>query len=571
MQRDSLWRSVLTCAAIMLAAVPLLAGDVGKAIGLYDPFGWLDPFDVLGLLALTAIAVKIHRGRLADVRAAQKLQISDGRYHNLFDQTRDLIAVFDSEGRLCDLNAAAERTLGYSRADLLGAPLGVLTPPELVEDAVTRVRQRLDGSQPSGLYRTVLVAKDGTRVPVETSSQPLGGPEAPDGLLVTARDLRDRVAAEQEMAQLEEQFRQAQKMEAVGRLAGGVAHDFNNLLTVIGGYAGIALHKLEGGTGSAELAGVIDAADKAAALTAQLLAFSRRQVLDPQTFDLGRMMQDLTGMLRRMIPSTIEIVTACPAQPVLVRADRGKLEQVVMNLAVNARDALPGGGTITIEVAAENAAALLRVADDGVGMDPATLQQIFEPFFSTKGMEGTGLGLAMAHGIVAQSGGLIGVESSPGEGTTFTVSLPLADADVSADETVVPVSSPSQASGGETILLVDDDAAVRTVVAAMLNQHGYRLLTAAGGEQALALAQAEPGTIDLLLTDLVMPGMNGRETAEAVRASQPQEKVLFMSGYTDDTVVRHGGYEPGIAFIQKPFSSDELNAVLTGLLDTVAA
>jgi len=355
-------------------------------------------------------------------------------------------------------------------------------------------------------------------------------------------------------------------MEVVGRLAGGVAHDFNNLLLAIRGYAELArLAAAEGTDNTAEIDEIMTAAGRAGDLTAQLLAFSRRQVLNPVLLDLGAVVTEMVSMLRRLIHGNVELVTQLPEGPALVRADRAQMEQVIANLTVNASDAMPDGGTLTIEIgpSLDGQTLLLSVRDTGTGMDAATASQMFEPFFTTKGAGGTGLGLSMVHGIVNQSGGSIAVESTPGEGTTLSIELPLADAEELPEQTA---SAPAE-GGAETILLVEDDPLVQKVVALMLERHGYRVVAASSGEEAVSLAHADPNSVDLILTDLVMPGINGRATAEALREDQPLARVLYMSGYTDDVVIRVGGFEPGVAFIQKPFSGEDLALRVRELLN----
>ena len=374
---------------------------------------------------------------------------------------------------------------------------------------------------------------------------------------------------------LEEQLRQAQKMEAVGRLAGGVAHDFNNLLGVILGYAELLLRRSDTNEAQrAKLTEIVKASDRATSLTRQLLAFSRKQVLEPTSLDLNALLSDVGKMIARLIGEDIRIVVL-PAEDLgPVVADRGQLEQVVMNLAVNARDAMPQGGTLTFEtrnVELDDAAApagapigsyvMLAVRDTGAGMDPLILSHIFEPFFTTKGQgKGTGLGLATVYGIVTQSGGHIRVESEPGKGTTFRVYLPR------VDEAVLPSPTPAvrdtEHGSGTMILLVEDDDALRALARELLEANGYQLLVAADAEEALAVAAAHGGAIDVLLTDVVMPGMDGRALADRLLALRPQMKVLFMSGYTDDAVSHRGVLDPGTRLLRKPFTEKALTEKL---------
>ncbi len=412
-----------------------------------------------------------------------------------------------------------------------------------------------------------------TLVPVSDGG---GGVSRVDGI---SRDVT-------EQRRLEQQFHQAQKMEAVGRLAGGVAHDFNNLLTVINSYSEFLLEDLDpadprrGDVDEIRKAGV-----SAAALTRQLLAFSRQQVLEPQILDLNDVVTKAESLLKRMIGEDIQVVTVLAPQLGTVRADPGQLEQVIMNLAVNARDAMPDAGRLTIETAnvemdeaylRHHAAGrpgryvLLAVSDTGVGMDETTKAQIFEPFFTTKEAgKGTGLGLATVYGVIKQSGGFIWVYSEPGHGTTFKIYLPR------VDEPVQGVAAPEVATeslrGVETVLVVEDVAAVRAVARHTLERQGYTVLEASDGAAALRLAAEHPGPIHLVVTDVVMPGMSGRQFAEQLAAARPSLKVLYTSGYTDDAIVRHGVLQAGVKFLQKPFTPDALARKVREVLDAPPA
>ena len=376
-----------------------------------------------------------------------------------------------------------------------------------------------------------------------------------------------------EQRRLQTQLVQSQKMEAVGRLAGGIAHDFNNLLTVITTSCELLLEDLAPADPKREdVEQVRQAADGAAALTRQLLAFSRQQVLTPQIVDLGDVVAGVEKMLRRVIGEDIDLVTVLGSDAGAVRADVGQLEQVLMNLAVNARDAMPTGGKLTIETAnvehdpdyarEQEAAAvsrfvMLAVSDTGIGMDEATKAKIFEPFFTTKELgKGTGLGLATVYGIVRQSGGFIWVYSEPGLGTTFKIYLPQVDAGAAAG--AAKAAPGTSRRGTETVLLVEDAAAVRAVTHQALARQGYTVLDAPNGAEALRIAASHPGPIHLLLTDVVMPGLSGRQLADQLARLRPDTKVLYTSGYTDDAVVRHGVLESGIAYLQKPFTVDGL-------------
>jgi PAS domain S-box-containing protein len=397
----------------------------------------------------------------------------------------------------------------------------------------------------------------------------------PTRLLGVALDVTDRRLAQEQRSQLEDQLRQAQKMEAVGQLAGGVAHDFNNLLLALRGYGELALRAMAlGEDAREEVEQMLRASDRAAALTKQLLAFSRRQVLQPQVVDLNFVVSELEKLLARLIGEDVDVESVSADGPTCVHADRGQLEQVITNLALNARDAMPNGGRLTIEVSTRTIDdrhrlplepgryAVLAVSDTGEGMDAETAALVFEPFFTTKEL-GTGLGLSTVHGIVKQSGGHVWVYSEPGGGTTFKIYLPLVE---EAPNSEVAEGPPVHDGNGETILLVEDDAEVRTFVSRMLLDSGYSVFAASNGDQALLLAR-ERQRIDLLLTDVVMPGASGRETAQRLRELQPDAAVLYMSGYTDDAVLRRGVLEQDTAFLQKPFGSADLARKVRQVLD----
>ncbi|MEW5817515.1 MAG: ATP-binding protein, partial [Spirochaetota bacterium] len=402
------------------------------------------------------------------------------------------------------------------------------------------------------------------------------------GAIANAQLYTEHIQAEKERAILEAQLRQSQKMEAIGQLAGGVAHDFNNLLTIIKGYSELSMMELKE---EDPLKGNIDeiqnAADKAAGLTRQLLAFSRRQVLEAKVVDLNAVLTDLDKMLRRMIREDVELVTHLTEDLGSVKVDPGQIEQVVMNLAINARDAMVSGGKLTIETA--NAAldeeyarrhvavipgryVMLSVSDTGVGMTPEVKERIFEPFFTTKEKgKGTGLGLSTVYGIVKQSGGNIWVYSELGRGTTFKIYLPRVDEPVEEiGKKAVPEELPA---GNETILIVEDNEEVRKLAVRILEKQGYKLLIATQGNEALLLGEKHGKPIHLMLTDVVMPGMDGRELANRLKVHHPETRVLYMSGYTDDTIAHRGILEKGMNYIQKPFTVELLLRKVREVLD----
>jgi two-component system, cell cycle sensor histidine kinase and response regulator CckA len=395
-------------------------------------------------------------------------------------------------------------------------------------------------------------------------------------LEMIAEDVTDRRA-------LEEQFRQAQKMEAVGRLAGGVAHDFNNLLMVISGYTEVLLEEFRADDPlQGKVQAIQQAADRATTLTRQLLAFSRKQFLELKVVDVNAIVSDMERLLRPLIGETIELTTRLTSGVGQTRADAGQLEQVIMNLVVNSRDAMPRGGKITIQTSeatfeahasrehglvAPGSYIVLTVSDTGLGMDAETQSRIFEPFFTTKEKgKGTGLGLSTVYGIVKQSGGYIFADSGVGRGTRFRIYLPRVDDP--AESAGTPHTAQVPGGGSETVLLVEDEESVRQLVRDTLQARGYKVLEAENGEVGVQVAESHAGTIDMIITDVVMPGMSGRELARRVTEARPETKVLYLSGYTEEAIAHEGVLDPGTAFLQKPFTlqllSRKVREVLRG-------
>ena len=501
------------------------------------------------------------------------LRTSEARYRELFENATDLIATVDLESRLTAVNAAFVRTLGYSREELLGRPLRELVPPEW-HDRLDDARTRKFGEEMSGTtYEHELVAKDGRRIQVEVASRVIEEDGRPVGVEAICRDITER-------RHLEDQLRQAQRLEAIGRLAGGIAHDFNNLLTVISGYADALLEDADASS-EPDLQEIAAASERATILTRQLLAFSRRQVLQPRIVDLNGIIEGITPMLTRLIGEDVDLITSLDPALAPVMADPSQIEQVLVNLVINARDAMPEGGKLTIETsnadldedyvaerpdARLGAHASLAVSDNGIGMDGDTLARVFDPFFTTKAVgSGTGLGLSTVYGIVKQSGGNTWVYSEPGRGSTFRVYLPAEE-----ETTIAKHPEPTEIvapTGTETILIVEDEEAVRILAARMLRARGYTVHATASTADAIRVAEAEGTRIDLLLTDLVMPETSGRELAEEMMARIPTIRVLFMSGYADEAVIRHGNLETGSAFLEKPFSGRDLAHKVRETLD----
>jgi PAS domain S-box-containing protein len=488
------------------------------------------------------------------------------------------IVAVDAEERVTLWNPAAERLFGWSAAEVLGRPLPLSEPFDSEEYQPVRDRVR-SGQTVTGL-ETRRERKDGSRVDVLLSCAPFRDAQA---------DLSGAIALYQDLTEyrrLEEQLRQSQKMEAIGQLAGGVAHDFNNLLTVIKAYSGIIADQMDDSNPLKVDVGEIQrAAGRASSLTQQLLAFSRKQVLEPGVLDLNTISRELEPMVRRLIGDDIQVVLRLDDTIGKVKADRSQVEQVLINLIVNARDAMPGGGTVSIETAnvelsdsyarlrpvvAPGKYVMIAVSDTGEGMDEETQSRIFEPFFTTKPAgKGTGLGLSTVYGIVKQSSGYIWVYSEPRIGTTFKVYLPLMEAEeirVAAAERAVRKPS----LGSETVLLVEDEPSVRSIARRILERNGYTVLEAHDGRHALRVADQYRQPIQLLLTDMMMPELTGRDVWRSLAPKRSELRVLYMSGYTNDDMVRRGLIDADSAFVQKPFTAVDLARAVRSTLDTAS-
>jgi two-component system, cell cycle sensor histidine kinase and response regulator CckA len=576
---------------------------------------WIEPHlgsallaagNTTGLLVLSfAIAVALERSDRAGRSAEQRLRDGEARKTAMLEAALDCVVSMDEQGRITEFNAAAERTFGYARTDVIGRPLAeVMIPVRLREQHQKGLRRYLSTGHAEVLgRRTELVAmrNGGQELPVELAIVRIGS-SAPIEFTAYIRDLSERRVAEETRAELttqaqtetaarrraevalqrsEDHLRQSQKLEAIGRLAGGIAHDFNNMLSVILGSANLLSQEL---TKDESLRGEVreieSAAGRAAALTRQLLAFSRQQVLEPRVVDLNDLILKLDGMLRRMIGEDIELQLTTDPNVGRVLVDPGQIENVIVNLVINARDAMPRGGALRLvleaaeldrEYVGEHLNArvgphvMIAVSDSGVGMEPEVVSRIFEPFFTTKEQDkGTGLGLAMVFGTVTQSGGHIAVESEPGRGTTFRLYFPRTERAPS-----LPGPAPEELSsrGSEQVLLVEDEEQVRRVISLTLKRFGYSVTEATSADHALRLAQDPSNDIDLLLTDVVMPGMSGPDLAARVRSIRTGLKVLCMSGYNDEAMLRYGLDDPGMAYLQKPVTPDNLARKVRDVLD----
>ncbi|HTD70548.1 MAG TPA: PAS domain S-box protein [Gemmatimonadales bacterium] len=506
--------------------------------------------------------------------AEQALRRSEASYRGLVEHAAYGIYRATAHGKFLMVNPALFTMLGFPSADDL---LKIDASRDVYVDPAARARILARCEQfGSAIEEVAWRRRDGSVITVRLNGRPV---RAPDGTIECFEFIVDDVT---EQRALEERLRQTQKMEAVGRLAGGIAHDFNNLLTAILGSVDFLRQALgPEHPEHAETEEIQKAAVRAADLTRQLLAFSRQQVLAPKVLDVDALVTNLEKMLRRLIGEDVELRFVAKASRAAVLADPGQLEQVIVNLVVNARDAMPRGGKLTIETATVDLDAgyawehgtvepgryvMLAVTDTGVGIDRAAQARLFEPFFTTKEFgKGTGLGLATVYGIVKQSGGYIWVYSEPGQGATFKVYLPRVEP---AGEPVAAPQPPARALGGtETILLAEDEAAVRTLARRILEKHGYKLLLAATGRDGVQVAEQHAAPIDILVTDVVMPEMGGRELAQRLTALQPGLKVLYLSGYTDDAIVHHGVLDAGVAFLQKPFKPDDLVRKIRAVLD----
>jgi PAS domain S-box-containing protein len=532
---------------------------------------------IIHLLLFVLVALLICWFNAALRSAQEGLRLSEVNFRSLVTNAPYGICRCDAAGNLLSANPMLVSTLGYASAtELIGSNLATFYAD--AQQWFTAADYFRSAHRFNGLIADWL-RKDGRTATLRLSGRTILDEDRLVYFELFAEDVTEHRA-------LEQQLRQAQKMEAVGRLAGGIAHDFNNLLMVISGYCEFLLDRIGSDPAVREPAQEIaKAANRATALTRQLLAFSRKQMLAPKVMDLNAVVTENLKMLTRVIGEDIELVME-PGDLGLVKADPGQIEQVILNLAVNARDAMPHGGKLTIEttnVHLDEAFArthapvqagdyvMLAISDTGTGMDAETLNHIFEPFYTTKGVKGTGLGLSTVYGIVKQSGGYIWVYSEPDKGTTFKVYLPRVNAMGEVMTVQPPVTTLEGSRGHETVLLVEDEETVRELTRQYLLTQGYEVLEAAGPAAALRISTVHPGPIQLLLTDVIMPGMNGPELALRISAERPETRVLYMSGYTENAIGHNGTLDAGVILLQKPFTLQTLTAKVREVLDAPLA
>ncbi len=533
---------------------------------------WISGSALAAVCVLFAILHRLRVRKLEQIQFDLRVLVeqkshAESHYRELFENATDAVFITDLDGNITELNHKAEALIGCAGPEARTLNLREFLPDS---DAGAAVLEQWLNGEADASEQVEITGRSGERVPVEVSTRIIEEAGQPHAVQAIARDVRERAA-------LERQLRQSQKMEAVGQLAGGVAHDFNNLLTVIRGNAELALETLPAGDPVADdIQQISQAADRASVLTRQLLAFSRKQVMRPRELEVNELLQSLQSMLERLIGEDYTIRSTYTADPSCIKADPGQIEQVLLNLVVNARDAMPDGGSIAIETSVVDAndlvqspsgrAVRISVSDTGVGMAPETMARIFEPFFTTKEVgKGTGLGLSTVFGIVQQSGGHIEVRSELGKGTRFEMTWPQVEGNTIA-RNELDANAVLQ-TGTETVLLVEDDDAVRALASRVLRHAGYKLLEARDAQDAFSVARDYPQHIDLLVSDIVMPGVNGLVLARRLSMVRPSMRVLLMSGYTDDEILRRGLKEPGTAYLQKPFTPTVLASKVRAVLD----
>ncbi len=523
--------------------------------------------------------------KILDLETAhRKLKCLEEQYRLSFENVTDIVCTIDADFIVRKMSPSVERMLGYKSQDFIDRPFSSMVnilAPESMERAMAEIHSVLEGETiPASVYQ--IVARDGTAKYGEISGSPIRRGDEIVGIVSVVRDITERRRAEEAQEKLQAQLIQAQKMESVGRLAGGAAHDFNNMLGLILGHAELALERIDPTHPlHADLQEIKKAAERSANLTRQLLAFARKQTITPKVLELNETVAGMLKMLQRLIGENIELRWQPEAHPWPVKMDPSQLDQILANLCINARDAISGVGNLTIETAnitfdedycAAHAGFVpgeyvrLAVSDDGCGMDKETMSHLFEPFFTTKEIgKGTGLGLATIYGAVKQNNGFINVYSEPGQGTTFTIYLPRHRGKAGQAQ---PEGKQEPAQRGrETILLVDDEPDILRLTTMLLERQGYTVLAASTPGAAIRLAREHIGELHLLMTDVVMPEMNGRDLAKNILALYPHLKRLFTSGYTANVIAHQGVLEEGVHFIQKPFSINNLAAKVREVLD----
>lgn len=512
---------------------------------------------------------------IEETTTQKRLEVELSMLSHALRNVSESLSVFDLNGNIIFVNESFINTYGYPKEELIGQSINKFHPSERPRQIFKPIIEKSLESNWEG--ELTAKRKNGEQFSIYIRTSPVVDDEGKPIVIVSvARDITEK-------KQLEEQLRQSQKMEAIGQLAGGIAHDFNNLLTVIEGYTELLFSNInESDPAQNFVRQIKKAADRATALTGQLLAFSRRQILQPKVLNLNTLVTEMSVLLKRLIGEDVELTTLLNPEIGSIKADRSQMEQVLMNLAVNARDALPEGGTLSLEtreVALDSALyerhqsgiqkgsyVQLSVSDNGVGMDQETRERVFEPFFTTKETaKGTGLGLATVYGIIKQSGGHIWVYSEKGKGTTFKIYLPVIRS--KEKKAIKQEADRENLQGHETILVVEDEFMVRELVCDTLRSSGYTILEAANGKEAIDVYTQNTKKIDLVLTDVIMPEMSGRKLIETLAKSHPDIVALYMSGYTDDAIIKHGVLDPGMAYIQKPFSPNALIQKVKGVLE----
>jgi len=564
-----LFSQLATTLGIFLAVIGTIVYTVA--------FRGLHPIEMVLSWTISAVAIYWFLASMNRIAGAETelrlaaIKESETRFQAIIENAAEVVSIVGFDGIRRYASPAVKRILGFEANTLTGKNFFDSIHPD--DAPLARVLFRELAAQEGGVRSEELRFQhaDGSWRVMQMIAKNLQGVRGVGGIVVHTRDVTHQKT-------LETELRQSQRMETVGQLAGGVAHDFNNLLTVINGRTGfLADAKNLDASQREDLEEIRLAAERAASLTRQLLAFSRKQVLTPRVIDLNAVIGNTEKMLRRLIGEDIHVEFVQQKGLGRITADSGQLEQILLNLCLNSRDAMPDGGVLKIETAnmvssdgvrrAENPEeadlVLLCVSDTGEGMDEKTREHLFEPFFTTKPEgKGTGLGLSTVYGIVQQSGATINVDTAPGQGTTFRIYFPRTDAELTDVE-----QGPVAHHGTERLLLVEDDKSVRDLAARIFRERGYKVTVAAEGTEALRAFAAAPDQIDLVVTDLIMPGMSGRELVQALHHIRPNLKALYVSGYTEDEIVRRGLHDPGVAFLQKPFTADVLVSRVRALLD----